>query len=92
MAELFASDNALLTEGTASVVSLGRAAVTPQPQLPCTAHHPAFVCFVDDDESSSESKAMKSFLRCSQDWEQLRSLADAPVGITVQAWECALSP
>ena len=44
----------------------------------------ATACFVRDDENSSEVKAMKAFINCSRDWEQLRCLSCAAVGITVR--------
>lgn len=50
----------------------------------------ATACVVCDDENSSEVKAMEAFISCSQDWEQLRSLSSAAVGITVRMPELAV--
>jgi hypothetical protein len=86
MSELFASDSALRLEGFEGSAALGRSAATAlQPKAPfVTAYNPALTCFIDDDEGSCEARAMKSFLYCSQDWEQLSSLTFASVGATVQ--------
>jgi|LauGreDrversion4_2_1035121.scaffolds.fasta_scaffold2042266_1 hypothetical protein len=86
MDELFAYDHAIQLEAIESSAFLGcNAAAASQLKPPfANSLNAAFACFVDEDESSSEASAMKPFLNCSQDWEQLRSLSGAPVGITVQ--------
>ena len=44
--------------------------------------------YVNDDENSADAKAVKPFMNCSQDWEQLRFLSGAAVGITVREHVC----
>jgi hypothetical protein len=80
MAELFAPDSGVRLEVPGS-----RIAAALQPKAATVAPHTRVAaCFDDDDESSCEAKAVKAFLQCSQDWEQLRSLTGAPLGVTVQ--------
>jgi hypothetical protein len=50
----------------------------------------AAACVVCDDENSCEVKAMKAFINGNQDWEQLRSLSSADVGITVRTPKLAV--
>ena len=82
MAELFAPDSGVRLDG--SDRPGGRIAAALQPKAAIVAAHTrAAAFFDDDDESSCDANAVKAFLHCSQDWEQLRSLTGAPVGVTV---------
>jgi hypothetical protein len=91
MAELFSPEDAGVLEGTRPLRLLGRdgASVSQlNSSIKCSSGHNS-ICFVDDDESSTEVKSMKAFISCSQDWEQLHFLHSAAVGITVRIHVCS---